>query len=146
MQQSFHFQKIPGGPNITIFLCENWHEASFYNFWLDIEYCLPVITFATKYCPIQFVKTNFFFIRKTNDEEESFDNFAKSPNFLIYHYFSRVDYIWIRVRRRLFYFVESKSENLIISYKMEPSNFWSVFNVKCWKLRERPKILWLGLL
>ena len=29
MRQSFHFQKIPGGPNINIF-CENWHEASFY--------------------------------------------------------------------------------------------------------------------
>ena len=24
---SFHFQKIPGGPNINTF-CENWHEAS----------------------------------------------------------------------------------------------------------------------
>ena len=28
-RQSFHFQKIPGGPNIYNF-CENWHEASFY--------------------------------------------------------------------------------------------------------------------
>ena len=27
--QSFHFQKIPGGPNMNIF-DENWHEASFY--------------------------------------------------------------------------------------------------------------------
>ena len=29
--QSFNFQKIPGGPNFHIFLCENWHLASFYN-------------------------------------------------------------------------------------------------------------------
>ena len=28
--QSFHFQKIPGGLNISIFLCENQHKASFY--------------------------------------------------------------------------------------------------------------------
>ena len=27
--QSFHFQKVPGGPNINIF-CENWQGASFY--------------------------------------------------------------------------------------------------------------------
>ena len=28
-QQSFHFEKIPGGLNINIF-CENRHDASFY--------------------------------------------------------------------------------------------------------------------
>ena len=28
-RQSFHFQKIPGGPNINIF-DENWNGASFY--------------------------------------------------------------------------------------------------------------------
>ena len=28
-RQSFHFQKIPGHPNINIFF-ENWQEASFY--------------------------------------------------------------------------------------------------------------------
>ena len=28
-RKSFHFKKIPGGPNINIF-CKNWHEASFY--------------------------------------------------------------------------------------------------------------------
>ena len=28
--QCFHFQKIPGASNISIF-CENWFEASFYN-------------------------------------------------------------------------------------------------------------------
>ena len=27
---SFHFKKIPGGPNINIFFCENWQGASFY--------------------------------------------------------------------------------------------------------------------
>ena len=28
-RQSFHFQKLPGDPNINIF-CENWQGASFY--------------------------------------------------------------------------------------------------------------------
>ena len=28
-RQSFHFQKILGGPNINVF-CEKWHESSFY--------------------------------------------------------------------------------------------------------------------
>ena len=28
LRQSFHFQKIPGA-QILIFICENWHEASF---------------------------------------------------------------------------------------------------------------------
>ena len=26
----FTFSKIPGGLNINMFFCENWHEASFY--------------------------------------------------------------------------------------------------------------------
>ena len=28
--QSLHFEKIPGGPNIDIILCENWHAAFIY--------------------------------------------------------------------------------------------------------------------
>ena len=41
-RHSFHFQKIPGGLNINIFW-ENWHKASFYNFfWVLKTICFTL--------------------------------------------------------------------------------------------------------
>ena len=60
-RQSFHFLKIPEGPNINIF-CEIWHEASFYIKEQAQKYKFDFLKVVPFWCPI---KVCFWFLKKT---------------------------------------------------------------------------------
>ena len=89
----FSFSKNPGGLNINIF-CENWHQASFYNFLSFKNIFLPsksgFLVFEEKPCKKLFDIQNSAFL--------SFETTTLKKLFFILSYcFSYKNYSWTNV-------------------------------------------------